>query len=161
VAREQIVIFTPLGFMPRHMESEEADGWGLSGSTVQQHRSGWTPEDFNPTWSFHICSQFHGVNFKGEKLEETYGAFFAIRNFEGKSISVPDKTLDIRRLLPSEMEVDKLRGKVLNLESEISQYQSLQAEYQSPQLAHQSLLDSRGVRLSRFLSGVLKRFSLR
>lgn len=84
VACEQIVVFTPLGFMPQEMEGEDADGWGLSGSTVQEHQSGWAPEDFNSNWSFYICNDFHGVNFKGERLEETYGAFFAVRNIDKK-----------------------------------------------------------------------------
>ena len=112
VAREQIVIFTPLGFMPQHMESSQADGWGLGGSTVQEHRSGWEPEDFSAAWSFYICKDFHSVDFKGERLEQTYGAFYAVRNFEAKVISTPEKMPDFRRSLPSEQEVERLQGEL-------------------------------------------------
>lgn len=108
VAREQIVIFTPLGFMPQHMESNQADGWGLGGSTVQEHRSGWELEDFSAAWSFYICEGFHGVDFKGERLDKPYGAFYAVRNFESKIIQLPQKMSDVRRPLPSEVEVQNI-----------------------------------------------------
>ena len=108
VAREQIVIFTPLGFMPQHVESNQADGWGLSGSTVQEHRSGWEPEDFSASWSFYISEHFHGFDFKGERLSKPFGAFFAVRDFESKLSQQPKKMSDIRRPLPSEVEAQKL-----------------------------------------------------
>ncbi|MCP4475627.1 MAG: class I SAM-dependent methyltransferase [Gammaproteobacteria bacterium] len=92
VAREQIIIFTPLGFMPQHMESGELDAWGLSGTSVQEHRSGWEPEEFSSEWSFYICETYHRTNFRNEKLEVPHGAFFAIRNFEDKkNIVKPEK----------------------------------------------------------------------
>lgn len=108
VAREQIVIFTPLGFMPQHMESNQPDGWGLGGSSVQEHRSGWEPEDFSAAWSFYICEGFHNIDFKGERLDKPYGAFYAVRNFESKAIQPPQKMSDVRRPLPSEVEVQNL-----------------------------------------------------
>ena len=108
VAREQIVIFTPLGFMPQHMESNQTDGWGLSGSSVQEHLSGWEPKDFNAAWSFYICKDFHSVDFKGEKLDKPYGAFYAVLNFENKMIKIPQKMSDIRKPLPSEIEIQNL-----------------------------------------------------
>ena len=89
VAREQIVVFTPLGFMPQHMEDNQSDGWGLGGRTVQKHHSGWEPEDFSAAWSFYICRDFHSIDFKGERLEQNYGAFYAIRNFDDKTIPAP------------------------------------------------------------------------
>jgi protein-L-isoaspartate O-methyltransferase len=146
VAREQIVVFTPLGFMPQHMEGEEADGWGLSGSAVQEHRSGWTPEDFNPNWSFYICNEFHGVNFKGEKLEETYGAFFAIRNLDAKAISEPGKITDFRKPLPSELEALRLQADCIRLQNEAS---ALRAAYQG-------LLNSRSNRAIRLIRKILR-----
>ncbi len=41
LARRQIVMYTPVGFMP-----QEVDAWGLGGHYWQTHRSGWLPEDF-------------------------------------------------------------------------------------------------------------------
>lgn len=96
VAREQIVIFTPLGFMQQHMESNQADGWGLSGGSFQEHLSGWEPQDFNAAWSFYICKDFHSVDFKCEKLDKPHGAFYAILNIENKMIQIPQKMPDIR-----------------------------------------------------------------
>ena len=40
-ALAQVVVYTPLGFMP-----QEHDNWGLGGEHWQTHRSGWTPEEF-------------------------------------------------------------------------------------------------------------------
>lgn len=44
VARVQIVVFTPYGFL-----AQTRDAWGLGGDAWQTHRSGWTPADF-PGW---------------------------------------------------------------------------------------------------------------
>jgi len=66
---KQVVIFTPLGFMPQE-ETGPVDGWGLQGQEWQRHRSGWLPEEF-PGWTHFIDTDFH----KGQ------GAFFAIYDF--------------------------------------------------------------------------------
>ncbi|MBI5247360.1 MAG: methyltransferase domain-containing protein [Elusimicrobia bacterium] len=139
VAREQIVIFTPLGFMPQHMEGGQADGWGLGGGAVQEHRSGWEPEDFSTAWSFCICEKFHGIDFKGEPLERPFGAFYAIRDLEGKTTPAPGKVSDIRRLLPSELEVHRL-----------------QREAQLVQNDYNMLLNSRGVRMVFFFKKIIR-----
>jgi hypothetical protein len=44
VAEEQVVLFTPVGFLPQN-----EDKWGLDGLDWQIHRSGWLPEEF-PGW---------------------------------------------------------------------------------------------------------------
>lgn len=41
VARRQIVVYTPFGFMEQH-----EDAWGYGEHDLQTHRSGWYPEDF-------------------------------------------------------------------------------------------------------------------
>jgi len=66
-ARGQVVIFTPLGFMPQH-GGDEVDPWGCQGQTWQLHRSGWHPKDF-PDWKIVSAENFH---------QGGYGAFFAI-----------------------------------------------------------------------------------
>ncbi len=109
VAARQAIVFTPLGFMPQHMEAGEPDAWGLSGGEMQEHKSGWLPEDFDPAWEFHICETYHSKNFRGELLKTPYGAFFAVRNFEQVN-HVPSSTIsDIRRPLPSEVALQKLQ----------------------------------------------------
>ena len=117
VAREQIIIFTPLGFMPQHMNHGEADGWGLSGADFQKHRSGWLPEDFSTAWSFYICDEFHWINHKGKPLDKPFGAFFAIRNFEHKTHTAPEKLPDFRRTLPVEKALQDLQTEHQHLQA--------------------------------------------
>lgn len=66
-ARQQVIIFTPLGFVPQSYAEGEKDGWEMNGGFWQTHRSGWTPDEF-PGWRVLADPHFHG---------ET-GAFFAI-----------------------------------------------------------------------------------
>jgi len=126
VAREQIVIFTPLGFMPQHVEDSDTDGWGLGGNSVQEHLSGWEPEDFGREWSFYICEGFHSVDFKNNPLEQAYGAFYVIRNFKEKITSTPEKFSDFRRMLPSEIEAQGLKVELQRAECK---YEILQNDY--------------------------------
>ena len=67
-AREQVVVFTPLGFMKQD-GGKDKDPWGLQGQQWQTHRSGWMPEDF-PGWLVLVDRNFHG--------SRKHGAFFAI-----------------------------------------------------------------------------------
>ena len=69
-ARKQVVIFTPLGFIPQS-GGDYVDPWGLQGQKWQEHKSGWTPEDFEG-WECITDAVFHTRDGK------TYGAFFAI-----------------------------------------------------------------------------------
>ncbi|MCC5629686.1 methyltransferase domain-containing protein [Nostoc sphaeroides CHAB 2801] len=113
VARKQIIVFTPLGFMPQTVHEGEKDGWGLGGASVQEHLSGWVPEDFGAGWDFHICETFHKVDFRNQLLSKEYGAFFAIKNFFGKPTPIPQSISDIRKLLPSEVELEKVRVELM------------------------------------------------
>lgn len=156
VAREQIVIFTPLGFMPQHVENDQADGWGLGGSTVQEHRSGWEPEDFSAAWSFYICESFHGVDHKGERLSKPFGAFFAVRDFESKLSQPPKIMSDIRRPLPSEVEVQKLtveyERKLAIANEECERQRAIADECRNE---NQRLFQTRGLRLIRWVRKLL------
>jgi len=76
IARQQIVVFTPLGFLPQD-ETGETDGWGFHGNYWQTHRSGWTPDDFGGQWHVIACHDFHQINGKGERLPEPFGALWA------------------------------------------------------------------------------------
>jgi hypothetical protein len=72
VARNQIAIFTPLGFMPQHFDGT-GDSWGFNETELQTHRSGWLPSDFNEAWNFKIAFRAH-VDTNGEE----FGAMWAI-----------------------------------------------------------------------------------
>lgn len=77
LARSQVVIFTPLGFMPQH-HPDGIDAWGLQGATWQEHKSGWLPEDFGEGWEFHVARDFHKTDNTGRPYETPHGAFWAI-----------------------------------------------------------------------------------
>jgi hypothetical protein len=71
IARGQVVIFTPLGFLAQD-GGVHVDPWGYQGQHWQAHRSGWTPDDF-PGWRCFVDEDFH-TRERGFK----FGAFFAI-----------------------------------------------------------------------------------
>jgi hypothetical protein len=75
-ARSQVVVFTPLGFMPQAAEGDK-DAWGLGGVDWQVHRSGWEPSDF-PGWTVIACPDFHKCDAYGRELQRPHGAFAAI-----------------------------------------------------------------------------------
>jgi len=81
IARRQIAVFTPLGFMPQHRGPGEKDGWGMDGATWQEHRSGWSPEDFPASdgWQVIACRDFHHTDGFGCPLAAPVGALWAIR----------------------------------------------------------------------------------
>jgi hypothetical protein len=70
VARKQVVVFTPLGFMPQHF-SQSVDWDGVVHSELQNHRSGWLPSEF-PNAVHIVCEDYHR---DGAKI---YGAFYSI-----------------------------------------------------------------------------------
>lgn len=81
IVRRQIVIFTPLGFLPQK-HSDGKDAWGLQGGKWQEHKSGWNPEDFDNTWSIYACAAYHFTNNKGIKYKKPHGAFWAIKTMK-------------------------------------------------------------------------------
>jgi hypothetical protein len=82
IARKQVVIFTPLGFMPQH-HTDGKDAWGLDGASWQEHKSGWEPEDFDERWQFVVSREYHTHDNLGSLLEKPFGAFWAICNNNG------------------------------------------------------------------------------
>lgn len=78
VVRQQIVVFTPLGFMPQQIHAGDTDGWNLGGGLWQQHLSGWYPEDFSG-WSVLACRDYHRQDHQGRTLPTPYGSFYAIK----------------------------------------------------------------------------------
>jgi hypothetical protein len=82
IVRRQIILFTPIGFMPQDPSEGNADidQWGMHGVEWQKHRSGWTPDDFPESdgWLVIACRDFHQDDGYGRALEEPFGAMWAI-----------------------------------------------------------------------------------
>lgn len=69
LAKQQVVIFTPIGFLPQNEEDTYLDAWGMHGGFWQKHRSGWEPKDFEgPGWEVIGAQAFH----------DRFGAFWAV-----------------------------------------------------------------------------------
>lgn len=79
VARSQIIIFTPLGFLAQEYEKDDLDGWGMHGTQWQEHKSGWEPVDFDNTWRLFASENYHQI-VNGRKLDHPHGALWAIKN---------------------------------------------------------------------------------
>jgi hypothetical protein len=79
IARQQIVIFTPLGFLPqKHPDGKDA--WGFDGGVWQEHKSGWQPEDFDDSYQIVASKAVHIVDSMGRAFDKPFGAFWAIKN---------------------------------------------------------------------------------
>lgn len=79
IAREQVVVFTPIGFFPQ--PESEVDGWGLHGGVWQVHRSGWTPDELASfEFDCYTCQTYHSVDAHGTRLARPVGAFYAVRD---------------------------------------------------------------------------------
>ena len=79
LARKQIVLFTPLGFLPQE-DLDGKDAWGLDGGAWQEHKSGWSPEDFDGSWRIYASKVFHTVDCFGRAFETPYGAMWAVKD---------------------------------------------------------------------------------
>jgi hypothetical protein len=84
IAKEQIVIFTPLGFLPqKHPDGKDA--WGFDGGQWQEHKSGWQPEDFDDSYIIYACAAVHIVDSMGRAFDKPFGAFWAIKNIRNET----------------------------------------------------------------------------
>jgi hypothetical protein len=79
VARQQVVLFTPLGFMPQEIHAGDVDGWNLHGGEWQDHKSGWYPEEF-AGWDIIGCKHLHLQDYLGQEITPPYGGFYAVKN---------------------------------------------------------------------------------
>lgn len=87
IARRQIAVFTPLGYMEQSYEESEKDSWGFDNTELQTHKSGWCPEDFGSDWLFYVCETYH----THPKTQEVHGAFYAIKNLSaGPETTIQD-----------------------------------------------------------------------
>jgi len=187
VAREQIVIFTPLGFMPQHVHG--VDAWGLNGGTFQEHISGWLPADFNADWSLHLCEEYHNHDAEGKQLKKPFGAFFAIKNMNKKHIALPEKLSRLRipffsaydahrlyeenaayqqKYLEKEQKCQMLDNQnialnntIVSLKKEIEQLnQNYEIAMKNWQVAYHEILNSKSIRFVKFFKKMLSLFKL-
>ncbi|MVF22902.1 hypothetical protein [Methylocaldum sp. BRCS4] len=103
IARRQVIIFTPLGFLPQE-HSGAKDAWGLDGADYQAHRSGWLPDlDFDETWEIHASREFHYIDNNGNPFDKPYGAFWAIKTlpFDDSSKEESSALYDVNSILIS------------------------------------------------------------
>jgi hypothetical protein len=82
IARSQVIIFTPLGYMDQDPIENGVDQWGMGGVEWQKHRSGWYPEDFRAEegWTVIASKDFHEVDGYSRQVDQPVGAFWAICN---------------------------------------------------------------------------------
>jgi hypothetical protein len=99
IARRQVAVFTPIGFVPQDFDGE-SDAWGLSGTDLQRHRSGWTPDDFGEGWSFLCCDVYHTADPKGQKRDKPAGAFWALHTKVPQQAQLQQHAVLIARRLP-------------------------------------------------------------
>lgn len=89
IARQQIIIFTPLGYLPqKHPDGKDA--WGMKGGKMQEHRSGWDPSDFDNSWEIFATEKYHTRDNLGHFYKKPYGAFYAVKDIvsRGKKIDI-------------------------------------------------------------------------
>jgi hypothetical protein len=81
IARHQVVVFTPLGFLPQNFDDPATlDHYGMHGLSWQTHQSGWNVEDFDDPWEIVACNAFHTNDQDGKPLSRPIGAFWAFWN---------------------------------------------------------------------------------
>jgi hypothetical protein len=96
LARRQVLVFTPLGFLGQEFAPGEADAWGFGNIELQRHRSGWTPEDFGTGWDILTCDQYH---LPAAEQGDGIGAFYAVKTVATPSRRrLPEKTLVVSNL---------------------------------------------------------------
>jgi hypothetical protein len=94
IARKQVVIFTPLGFIEQYHPTGK-DAWGLDGVAWQEHKSGWMPEDFDDSWECLVAKEFHNAD---DLHHTSCGAFWAIKTFKGDNYHRNIKLTTRRRM---------------------------------------------------------------
>ena len=149
VVRQQIVIFTPLGFMKNEIFPDGKDAWRLDSAKYQEHKSGWLPEDFDDTWKIYACTDYHMTNNIGEKLDNSFGALWAIKNIDKK---LKPSELSINSL-PTEVKdalLNRFQYQYFNLLEKFkeSKLQELEESYNQLVDEHQRIVNSKAVRWS-------------
>lgn len=115
MAKKQIVIFTPLEYIEQKTLPGKKDAWGLNGADWQEHKSVWTPSDFNgDDWTFVVCKDYHEKNNIGEVLDKPVGAFWAIKNIkENNGRNDILENIDIQKMYEQTSKESLLRKEML------------------------------------------------
>ncbi len=145
IVRGQIVLFTPLGFMPQ-VHADGKDAWKLDGGAWQEHKSGWLSEDFDENWKLFVCKDFHKTDSMGNSLDRPFGAFWAIweapqeEGAQAKTFQDAPKSLwqNFTDLQQAHQQLQQA-------------HQQLQQANQQLQQEHQALAQSRAVQFAREL----------
>jgi len=103
IARSQIVVITPLGFLPQE-HPDGKDAWGLNGGAWQEHKSGWQPEDFDDTWDIFVAQNYHFFDNMGKPFEKPFGAMWAIKNLDRIKFSILVPTYNHAKYLPAALD---------------------------------------------------------
>lgn len=100
IARRQIVVLTPLGFL--RQEVDGLDAWGMHGGKWQEHQSGWMPDDFGEEWDVYAVPGYHERSSDGQRTDEAGGAMWAIRNLQAAPVErrLDRKLAVVSALLP-------------------------------------------------------------
>jgi hypothetical protein len=114
VARRQIVVSTPLGYMPQDYEAGELDAWDVAHNKLQSHLSGWMPEDFPPHWRHLICADYHKTDNKSEPLEKPIGVLYAICDFEQRP-SLPSRPMLVGKTIPPKLIDGQVRDSIVEI----------------------------------------------
>lgn len=119
IARRQIVIFTPMAYIEQKTKNNK-DAWGLNGKRWQEHKSVWTPDDFDDSWKCICCKEYHDTNNIGEKLDKPVGAFWAIKTIcdenEKDEFYYPDKNSLVKSLDIMKEKYNKTKSNLIKAE---------------------------------------------
>lgn len=113
VARRQIIIGTPLGFFEQHHEDDELDKWGVTHNPLQEHLSGWAPDDFGKKWSFY--------HFTAENNDTNPAYFYAVKSRQ-EHPSLPAKTLFVGDTIPPVCNLQSTQEESEHIKQTLSPY---------------------------------------
>ena len=111
IARRQVAVFTPLGFLPQ-CHPDGKDAWGLDGGRWQEHKSGWVPEDFDGSWEIYASKEFHAADNVGKAFDTPFGALWAVKSF--------DETGEDRKILRRKENIRRMRSLVIDLQNDLA-----------------------------------------
>lgn len=114
IARKQIAVFTPLGFMPQH-HADGIDAWGFNGGHWQEHRSGWNPEDFDDSWEVFVTKVLHLTDSMGNVLDTPFGALWAIKTFPDSDTGTTLRMTNRQRVYAAVDKVLDMAWKIKNM----------------------------------------------
>jgi protein-L-isoaspartate O-methyltransferase len=157
VARKQIVIFTPLGYIKQEVLDGGKDAWGLNGAAYQEHKSGWMPRDFDQTWDIFACKNYHTFNNIGKRLKNPFGALWAIKNMN-KDFQETPLSFDS---IPSEIKAELIERLPSHYFDVVEKYQNERVNLQELQSAYLGLVNSRAVKYANSIKKILKKIGVR